>query len=162
MEKKGWLNDYKILNFLGNGAFGEVYKVREHDEDGTVLYNPDGTYKEYVMKKVEWNFVWDKEKASRPMTLMDNHKLKEIDVMLNLHNPHLVHLHEVIEDPEAQFLYLILHFYQNGDLQKIIDNANKLAAPAENRMVTYRSQVSFEQIRQWSHHLVSALYTCHI
>jgi hypothetical protein len=64
--------------------------------------------------------------------------------MLNLHNPHLVHLHEVIEDPEDQFLYLILHYYQNGDLQKVIDNANKISATRPDPRISYRAEVSFE------------------
>ena len=52
----------------------------------------------------------------------ETHQIKEIDIMLKLHNPHLIHIHEVIIHPKEDYVYVILHYYSGGSLKNFIEN----------------------------------------
>ena len=80
--------------------------------------------KNYAMKKIKKSIIWGSEKNIgaeketsdfRPKVLRSEHKINEIEIMLNLHNPYVIHLHEIIEDPAEKYIYIILHLYSGGD-----------------------------------------------
>jgi serine/threonine protein kinase len=81
--------------------------------------------KEYAMKVIAKSIIWnDEEGNTRPVTLKAEHKIKEIEIMLNLHNPYCIHLHEIIENPDDAIIYIVMHLYPNGTLQDKINTAN--------------------------------------
>jgi len=91
--------------------------------------------------------------------------------MLNLHNPYVIHLHEIIEDPGEKFIYIILHLYPGGDIKGVIEEGRKKCKEEgmnemtqENKtkwMKVWGDQVHIDEIQEWSRQLMSALYTCH-
>jgi serine/threonine protein kinase len=93
------------------------------------------------MKVINKSIIWDKKGDNkRPLTLEAEHKIKEIEVMLNLHNPYCIHLHEIIESPKDHIIYIVMHLYPNGTLQDQIDSANLAVKdlPSESAALSYR------------------------
>jgi serine/threonine protein kinase len=85
---------------------------KEIEEEGKTVT------KDYAMKKIKKNKVFENALDRRNTICRNNHKVDEIDMMLKLHNPYCIHIHEIILHPEEDFLYIILHLYPGGDLQK--------------------------------------------
>jgi serine/threonine protein kinase len=73
--------------------------------------------KDYAMKAIRMNNLWDDK------TQLAKHQVNEIEIMLNLHNPYAIQIHEVIEEPSEKTLYLVTKYYPNGTLQDVYDNA---------------------------------------
>jgi serine/threonine protein kinase len=45
----------------------------------------------------------------------------EINSMIRLHNPYIIHLHEVIDDPKAPQKYLVMEFLPKKSIQDFIE-----------------------------------------
>jgi cyclin-dependent kinase len=86
------INNYHIIEKIGQGSFGEVLKVS--NDDGNI----------FALKIIDKG---DLESPDNPKAVMAKN---EINSMLRLHNPHIIHLHEVINDPEATNQYLVMEF----------------------------------------------------
>ena len=67
-----------------------------------------------------------------------------------LHNPYCIHIHEIILHPEEDYLYIILHLYPNGDLQKKIDKAVAQSETEQDPVKAYREAMPLETIRVWA------------
>lgn len=85
---------YEILNKLGEGSFGTVFRVRNKETD---LF--------YAMKTIAKK-PGNKSKASS----LDN----EVKLLTEVNHPNLIQLHEVLES--SQNLYLIVDLCEGGEL----------------------------------------------
>ena len=123
---------------MGSGAFGEVHMAIEPAKNAN---ENDQTYAVKMVNKSKIpGFAAGKSLLS-----------KEITALKGLYHPHIVQLKEVIDDPEAPLLYLVMQFLPGKSIQEKLDavKSNELIAP-------------IEQIHKWARQIVSALYEMHV
>lgn len=96
-------DNYKILNQLGKGSFGSVYKVL-HIETGLIRAMK-------VIKKESLNYQDDDQKF-----------LKEIEILIGTEHPNIIKIYEYYCD-ETNF-YLITEFLSGGELYDTISKWN--------------------------------------
>ena len=103
----GKMKDYKIINKLGQGAFGSAYKV---------IYLKDKKY--YVLKQI----LLDEAKKEEKDQLM-----KESIILSKLNNEHLVkYFNSFMENNNFN---IIMEFCEGLDLRKFINGRKKLNKP---------------------------------
>ena len=92
---------YTVIDFLGNGGFGEAY-----------LINSNKTKKNYVMKSINFDLLDDENKK---YTINEAILLKKID------HPNIIKFKEVFEvkKPFLQF-NIIMEYAEKGDLNKYL------------------------------------------
>eukprot|EP00756_Hemistasia_phaeocysticola_P004378 Hpha_TRINITY_DN12781_c0_g1::TRINITY_DN12781_c0_g1_i1::g.114167::m.114167/K07359/CAMKK2; calcium/calmodulin-dependent protein kinase kinase 2 len=105
------INEYVVLTELGRGAYGKV-KLVVHVVSDT-HYAIKIMNKSVLSKIKKGNVV----PGSPSSTALDD-ALREIAIMKRLEHPNVVKLHEVIDDPECNKLYLILDFVEKGPVFK--------------------------------------------
>ena len=103
------LEDFEILQVLGEGAFGKVLKVKSK------LNN-----KVYAMKIVDLEEL--RKKGQKYIDLTMN----EINFLLQFNNPHIIKYYHKFEDSDNNYLYIIMEFSENGDLNKFIKTYKSL------------------------------------
>ncbi|CAK70029.1 unnamed protein product (macronuclear) [Paramecium tetraurelia] len=96
MESK--LNEFEILNKLGEGSFGQVYKVRRKADKQT-----------YVMKQIN---------ISKMNARMKNEALNEASILAKLDSSYIVKYYESFID--KQLLCIVMEFCEGGDLHKLL------------------------------------------
>jgi serine/threonine protein kinase len=102
--KKGVkFNSFEILEILGQGTFGRVFKVRKKDD----IMNPDvDPVPEYAMKVLKKAF------------LVKNNHLKyaigEANILKAANHPFVLGLHYCFQTPDN--LYMVLDYCPGGDL----------------------------------------------
>ena len=103
--KLAMFKDFDILEVIGEGSFGRVYKCKKRDS-GQILALK-------VMKK---------------QYLISNHQIKyavsEAQIMKTLDHPYLLKLIYAFQTPSN--LYMALEFCENGDLSQILDEHSLL------------------------------------
>ena len=99
---------YKILRKLGNGTFGQVYKVM-HKQTGNIR----------AMKIIPKNNL-------RP-GFTDKDIIQEITIMKNLDHPHIIKLFEFYLDDDNY--YLINEYCTEGDLSEKLNKLKALPEP---------------------------------
>ncbi|GMH90914.1 hypothetical protein TrVE_jg6117 [Triparma verrucosa] len=100
------VNNYIILNPLGQGSYAEVRLCKEKTRDE--LYAIKIMNKDLLMKK----------SVGMSSTFMDDVK-REIAIMKKLRHDHVLQLYEVLDDPKVNKLYLVLQYCKNGDLMQM-------------------------------------------
>ena len=93
-------DDFEILKKLGSGAFGKVFKVRSKINN-----------KVYAMKIIDLKELEDNDKAYQ-LTL------NETTFLENLSHPHILKCYKYFR--EGQYLYMIIEFVENGDIDCFI------------------------------------------
>jgi len=102
------LSDYEILEFVGEGSFARVSKVR---------FKPTGQI--YVWKEMDYGKMSDKERQM----LVD-----EVNILRELNHPNIVKYYDRIIDHENKKIYIIQEHCDAGDLDMVIKDyrwANK-------------------------------------
>ena len=110
---------------LGSGAYGAVYLAKDENN------------KQYAIKIINRN----KLKKTQEF------ESKEMDVLKAMVHKNVVKLHEIIDDPNDQCLYLVMDYLPGGTL------AEKLSQ--------YGDGLPDEQVRLYMRQLVSAIHYCH-
>jgi len=91
------LVDFKILEELGKGSYGIVYKVRS-------LINK----KEYVIKKIDLKVLNAKHRKE---------SLQEVQLLKKLSHPNMIkYYHSFLE---KDILFIVMEYAEGGDLQKV-------------------------------------------
>ena len=131
------LEDFEILGRLGKGAFGEVFKVlsklnnkvyamkridlKKLREKAEKEYNEDLQNAKLNDYKIDENWLKKLEKTKNdPIRLAFN----ETEYLKDLNHPHIIKYYSHFKEGDS-YLYIIIEFARNGDLQRII-NANKV------------------------------------
>lgn len=104
VEKKGSpFEDYEIIEQLGEGTFGKVFKVRNKNNNSI-----------RAMKQISKSFI---------NNLNDSEVGKEIEILKKLNHPYIIKLYEYYST--SKHLFLINEICDQGDLQKKIVKIRK-------------------------------------
>lgn len=95
------IKDFDILNELGKGTFGSVYKVKRKKDNEI-----------YALKKVYMNKLKQKEK--------DN-SLNEVRILASINHPNVIAYKDAFYDNEISALCVIMEHADGGDLEKKIE-----------------------------------------
>ena len=98
------LDDYEILNLLGNGSFGYVFKVSFKANN-----------KVYAMKIIEFHNMSEEVKTKNK---------NEVKFLEKLEHPHVVKIYYSFEENDK--LYIILDYINNGDVEILINSYKTL------------------------------------
>ena len=94
---------YEKLTFLGEGAFGSVYKVRRKNSGSMEIIR--------ALKEINKDFMGNEESAEEIRN--------EIEVLKNLDHPNIMKIYEFFEDDKK--MYLINEFCGGGDVAGLND-----------------------------------------
>ncbi|CAD8053701.1 unnamed protein product [Paramecium primaurelia] len=100
MQKSTTLADFTILQKLGEGSFGQVFRVKRVSDQC-----------EYAMKKVRINNLKQKERENA---------LNEIRILASINDAHIIGYKEAFFDELSNQLCVIMEFAGGGDIQKQI------------------------------------------
>ena len=99
------LNEYKIGPEIGRGAYGWVVKARQGKQDEVAIK----VMQRSVLKRIRQGKGSAYDGA-----------LREIAIMKRLSHPNVVQLHEVIDDPDRDELYLVMELVTGSTLAEPI------------------------------------------
>ncbi|CUG29281.1 calcium calmodulin-dependent protein kinase kinase beta isoform 2, putative, partial [Bodo saltans] len=110
------VNQYLMMGEIGAGASGVVYEVTDTT-----------TNKDYAMKMIKRDrFAQRRVSMGGSVTVTTN---REVAIMKKLRHPHIVRLHEVIDDPSHNKLYLVMQLLTGGRLCPSLDAATGACEP---------------------------------
>ena len=96
------MNDFQVMNKLGDGAYSVVYKVRRI-ADGNI----------YALKKVKLSNLSEKEKQNA---------LNEVRILASIQSSFVIQYREAFFDEYEQCLGIVMEYADKGDLyQKICE-----------------------------------------
>jgi serine/threonine protein kinase len=123
VTKKKKINNYTVVSHLGDGAFGKVEKV---------IDNSTGIH--WAMKILNRKIL--KKKSTKYNNLLEDVE-REVDLHRYLSNeghPHIVYLHETIDDPNHyDHLYLIQELCDGGEIMDSSESNNKALSEDDSR-----------------------------
>eukprot|EP00762_Andalucia_godoyi_P006198 ANDGO_01701.mRNA.1 putative serine/threonine-protein kinase nek2 len=99
------MEGYTVLQALGKGTFGTVYKV-QRVADGRV----------FAAKAVAYGSMSDKEKQML---------VSEVNILREFRHPNIVRYYDRIIDRERKIIYIVMEFCENGDLGAYIKKTKK-------------------------------------
>ena len=105
--KKWYINQYLCYKFLGKGAFGKV-----------CLATDITTNTKYALKVLNKSLLRRKRilRKNKPPTNMLENIFREIAIMKKLDHPNVLHIHEVIDDPANDKLFMVIDYMDNGSV----------------------------------------------
>ena len=103
-RKKNFFDVYEKMKFLGQGAFGSVYKVRRKNSGTREIVR---ALKEISKEALKNNMESEEELKN------------EIEVLKNLDHPNIMKIYEFYED--ENYIYLINEFCGGGDIAGLND-----------------------------------------
>ncbi|EQC32262.1 CAMKK protein kinase [Saprolegnia diclina VS20] len=106
------VNEYIVGEELGRGAFARVYKCAKLVDGQSLEFAMKIFNKSLLKRKQEFTRVAGRMVATNAFQKVQ----KEIAIMKKLCHPNLTRLHEVIDSPEDDKLYLILNVISGGQL----------------------------------------------
>jgi tRNA A-37 threonylcarbamoyl transferase component Bud32 len=95
------IDSFKVVEEIGAGSFGTVYKVVKKDDNRVM-----------AMKKLSKKLLIKKK--------MLKYAISECKIMKNLHHPFVLELFYCFEN--SNYIFLVLEFCPNGDLESLIDS----------------------------------------
>ncbi|CAD8210657.1 unnamed protein product [Paramecium octaurelia] len=116
------IQDFNILEKLGEGSFSSVYKVQRKS---------DGQY--YAMKKVNISQQSLKERENA---------LNEIRILASLDSPYIVEFKDAFIDQDGRILYVIMEFASGGDLNQILKQGKLQGGVQESEIWNILTQIT--------------------
>nr|XP_003703687.1 PREDICTED: uncharacterized protein LOC100878744 isoform X1 [Megachile rotundata] len=109
------LNQYKLLDNIGQGSYG-IVKLAYNEEDDT-HYAMKILSKKKLMKKagIFGRMAPGRKGAANPLAKV----YREIALLKKLDHPNVVKLVEVLDDPDEDNLYLVFELVQRGEILQI-------------------------------------------
>ncbi|CUG49098.1 protein kinase, putative, partial [Bodo saltans] len=104
------INQYVVLDDIGEGACGKVKLAYSLERNITVAIK---IVRRAIGRKVSSS---DGRALGRRETLKEDTLRREISLMKRLRHPNLVSLFEVIDDPNAKKMYLVMRFADKGSV----------------------------------------------
>ena len=107
-------NDFENIEKLGEGTFGEVFKVKSKKNNEI-----------YAMKKVNIKDLENLPKPDGTRTVPDAYRLalNESKFLRLLSNPHIIKYYNSFQ--EGDYLYIITEFAQKGDISILLESYKK-------------------------------------
>ncbi|ETW02634.1 CAMKK protein kinase [Aphanomyces invadans] len=106
------VNEYKIGEFLGEGAYSKVYLCYKTVNFLRTNYALKILNKSFLKRKREIKMVNGRPVHSNAFNKVE----KEVAIMKKLNHPNLTKLHEVIDDAEHDKMYLVLELVKGGQV----------------------------------------------
>ncbi len=122
------LNQYSIIGELGRGAFATV-DLAEHAVTNQLVAIK--AIKRSLIKKLGRG---GPDKMARVMT--------EIAIMKKLHHRNVVQLYEVIDDPNADRLFLVLQYIERGPIASVNESGTCVPIPSDRLAKYFRQAVT--------------------
>ena len=101
------INQYRILSTLGEGSFGKVKLAM------------DTKTKEMYAIKIMSKKRLKKDNITSGKSAYD-FVLTELKILSSLDHPNCLWLHELINDPKKDYLYLVTEFHANGSIVDLV------------------------------------------
>lgn len=110
-------SDFEVLEKLGRGAHGVVFKVRSRKNGQT-----------YVMKIVDFSSQGDAEGQFR------RNAIREVQVLKLLRDhPHIIkYYNSFMED---QSLHIVMEYAERGDLSRLVRRAKESSTPISEEVI---------------------------
>lgn len=102
-EGKKMINQYSVEKTLGKGSFATV-----------LLCSDSQTGTKYAIKQMNKKTL-SKKKCGPGMNALDC-VIEELKVLKSLEHPNIIWLHEIIDDPKKDSIYLVQEWYTKGSL----------------------------------------------
>ncbi|KAK1930128.1 putative serine/threonine-protein kinase [Phytophthora citrophthora] len=144
-----YVNNYKIVNMLGEGTFSKVYLC--HNEAGNE-FALKVINKSILKRKREYKRVDGKLVLSNAFQKVQ----KEVAIMKKLAHSNLVKLYEVIDSPDDDKLFLVLELIRGGQIMHWDDKKFRYFAKGSDSGV-----LSKETVRECLRDVVAALAFLH-
>ena len=96
--------NYKIIDVIGSGSFGKVFKILDKDSN-----------KIYALKRIDLNNNQFKENLKSIQT--------ETQILKSIKSEHIVQFHEYFKEGDS--FYIVMEFCENKDLRSFINNYKK-------------------------------------
>ncbi|KAG8893230.1 G2-specific serine/threonine protein kinase [Tulasnella sp. 403] len=110
-----WLDEYEVLDVIGNGMFGVIKKVR-NKRTGEILARKDLNFEK--------------------MTERDRKQIvAEVNILKDLNHPNIVRYHDRHVDRENGYLYILMEYCGGGDLGRLLAKARKQGRPLPEDIV---------------------------
>jgi serine/threonine protein kinase len=103
-RKKMLLSDYKVLKSIGEGAFGEVYLVKQISNDKT-----------FALKSIDKKFLAKQKK--------EHYVFQEKLILQSINFPFVVKLFATFQDESK--LYFLMENIPNGELSKYLRSKSR-------------------------------------
>ena len=127
------INNYLIVRELGRGVHGKVKLCQEVPSTSSGSQSPADSlsrpvyYAMKIMRRQSRKKFTSLSRNGRPGHLPNQPStagrsesdkiLREIAIMKKCNHPHIVQLHEVIDDPATEKIYLVLEYVDGGELE---------------------------------------------
>ena len=142
------INQYAVdIEPLGKGAFATVYKG-----------NDTSSNIQYAIKKIK---KMNKKQFQKDRAY-DN-VLEELNVLKTLEHPNVIYLHEIIDDPKNDSIYLVTEYLSKGSLgDKIRANNEAHELKCRNEGLPFKPiGLNLQDVRMYFIDMLKALYYCH-
>ncbi|EFN77384.1 Testis-specific serine/threonine-protein kinase 6 [Harpegnathos saltator] len=116
---------YKLVRKLGEGCYAKVYLAEYKPEHETDHNNP------LACKIVDT--------ANAPKDFVKKFLPRELDILVKLNHPHVVHVHSIFQRRTKYFIFM--RFAENGDL---LDFVLKNGSVAENQARVWFRQLALD------------------
>lgn len=108
------LNQYKLIDCIGQGSFGLV-KLAYNEEDDKHYAMKILSKKKLLRKAGCFGRLGPNRKGNNPLDKI----YREIAVLKKLDHPNVVKLIEVLDDPDEDHLYLVFELLERGEVMQI-------------------------------------------
>lgn len=143
------LNQYLMLQNLGKGTSGKVKLALDTDKNRLVAIK--------IVRKPRMSQLDHSTLGRRAESRFDA-LTQEVELMKRLRHRNIVTLFEVIDDPEAEKLYLVMQYVEEGPLAVPRDD---LVACSKERTYSVPTTLSLQQIVAHARQICSALEYLH-
>jgi serine/threonine protein kinase len=116
------VNGYMLWQELGRGAAGVVFLAFDEDASDT-----------RAIKVIPRDALGGADGRADMLT--------EVAIMKKLNHPHIVKIHECIDDPEAEAVYLVMQYVPDGPIAKLSDDG-KCAPMSLTTVAHYATQLA--------------------
>ena len=110
-EGDKFYNGYKLLDYLGEGAFSKVKLVEKNNQKYAMKVI---NRKKLMSQKKGFGFKLNDDKVTIDNSLED--AMREIAILKKCNHKNVIKLYEILHDNKKNKLYLILEYVQNGTI----------------------------------------------
>ena len=110
-EGDKFYNGYKLLDYLGEGAFSKVKLVEKNNQKYAMKVI---NRKKLMSQKKGFGFKLNDDKVTIDNSLED--AMREIAILKKCNHKNIIKLYEILHDNKKDKLYLILEYVQNGTI----------------------------------------------